>query len=114
MDPDTVTGPTNVDPWANGGGGEAITSNETDGSRELAKVIPLHGRGADGELLARLRAALAHRGSVTVDLTSGAVSPQTWQRTAMRAAGELGFLARTGQAEREGCNLVTVWAVVIT
>lgn len=75
---------------------------------ELAPVIPLHGR-RDGELLARLREALADRGAVNEELVAGDVLPTTWRTTALRDARDLQRPVRTGQVEHED-NAVTVWA----
>ena len=113
---DEPTQPTTLSSRTTRGARTATLSAHAHGAKApgregSARVTPLH-RGSTGDaLLARLRAALAHRGSITTDLTSDAVSPQAWQNTAERAAQELGCPVHTGRVGRAGTDLVTVWAV---
>lgn len=83
----------------------------SDDDGDLAKVIPLHGRG-DGELLSRLRESLADRGSVTQDLGPGDTPPKVWRAEARRAARDLGRPVRTGEVEHHDHHVLTVYAVL--
>lgn len=86
-------------------------ADATNPARELARVIPLHGR-RDEDLLARLRESLADRGSVTQDLEPGDMVPKVWRATARHAAKDLDRPVRTLAVEHDALDTITVHAVL--